>query len=75
MDLTPYSTAPPPQNKTSGTMFSPKNGLNTIKINQLHKIICHFVCDYLCATLVHIYNIDDNVIQSEGRRVKLNRKN
>lgn len=67
-------TVPPPPNKTSGTSFSPKNSLNTIKINQLHKIICHFACDYLCAALVHIYNIDNHMIQSKRRRVKFNRR-
>lgn len=68
LDTTPRSS--PPQNKTSGTMFSPKNCLNTIKINQLHKIICHFACDYFCAALVQIYNIKNPMIQSERKKGK-----
>lgn len=42
-----------------------KRSLNTIKINQLHTIICHSACDYRCAALVQIYNIDNPTKQSE----------
>jgi len=46
-----------------------RNSLNTIKINQLHKIICHFACDYLCATLVQLkeHQHDDTVQDGGGK--------
>ena len=46
-----------------------RNSLNTIKINQLHKIICHFACDYLCATLVQLKEHQQHdTVQDGGKR-------
>lgn len=67
MGMTPYR--PPPPNFKIRHLVVTKNCLNTIKIKSIAQI-CHFACDYLCATLVHIYYINNHMTQSKRNKIQ-----